>query len=211
MVVDSNLGFNKANAVVQPFIDYQVALQEDGPARASLQLRYKNNSQGENICQHSPRYGADYWEIINRCYWNYVRVYTPEGSHLLEATPHALPGKFLLSGQDEPAHIDTLPPEGGKGVWGTLLMVPHGQTLTTTFAYRLPAEVVEKTDGGWRYRLTVQKQAGTQANRLHVVISLPQGRQPVRITPPATQITDNGRFLFDLSLSLDQTVEVIFE
>ena len=211
MVVDSNLGFNKANAAVQLSIEYEVDLQEDGDPSATLRLMHKNNSQGESACVHRPRYGADYQEIINRCYWTYLRIYVPQESHLLEATPHALSGEFLLSGQDEPAQVEMLSSEGGKSVWGTLLMVPHSQALTTTLHYSLPPNVIEKTDAGWRYRLTVQKQAGTQANRLRVVVKLPQGRRAEQIIPSPTRIADDGRLVFDLALGRDQTIDLIFE
>ena len=130
---------------------------------------------------------------------------------MLEATPHALSGEFLLSGQDEPAQVEMLSSEGDKSVWGTLLMVPHGQALTTTFHYSLPPNVIEKTDAGWRYRLTVQKQAGTQANRLRVVVKLPQGRRAEQIIPSPTRIADDGRLVFDLALGRDQTIDLIFE
>ena len=211
MVVDSNLGFNKVNAQATTAILYEVTLKRDAPAEANLQLSHQNPSRGEGACVHKPRYGDDYWEIINRCYWDYLRVYAPSGSRLKRATPHPLSGKFLLSQQDEPARVDDLPPEMDKTVWGTLLMVPHRATLQTTFQYTLPERVIQKTAEGWRYTLLVQKQAGTLANELQVILNLPPGSRLVKTTPAPVERDAAGQVIFDLRLDQDRRIEVVFD
>jgi len=214
MVIDSNLGFNKVNAVVTSSLIYQIQLTEEGGASAVLTVMHKNNSGLDLPCSQTPRSGiggADYWEMIDRCYWNYMRIYTPVGSQLLKAAPRAIDAEYLISGRDEPARVVELPPEAGKSVWGTLMLLPHGQTLETSFHYTLPPSISEKTDGGRRYHLLLQKQAGTAGNRAQVIVHLPQGSQLVRAFPSPDRIGDDGRLEFDLSLVRDQEIEVFFE
>ncbi|MFQ5577254.1 MAG: DUF4012 domain-containing protein [Anaerolineae bacterium] len=217
LVVDSNVGFNKANAVVEASLEYEVALADDGGATARLTTRYRNNSAGDERCRHRPRSGiggADYWEIINRCYWNYIRVYTPLHSELLKATPRPVARKFLVSRRDEPARVVDLPPEGDKSVWGTLLLVPRGKSRKVTFEYTLPPGALEQTAAGRRYHLTLQKQAGTVGHEGRVVVTLPPGSRVVRVSPPpADQKTTDGQttLTFTLRLTVDREIEIVFE
>ena len=85
-VVDSNVGFNKANAAVTEAIAYRVE-PANGALEATLTLTYAHTAPAgaEPICDRSMRYGDSYDEIINRCYWDYLRVYAPGGSELLGA------------------------------------------------------------------------------------------------------------------------------
>jgi len=214
MVVDSNLGFNKANAVVDMSLSYELVLTAEETPEARLTVRHQNNSPGREPCLHDPRSGvggADYWEVIYRCYWSYLRVYTPRHSQLHEATPHSIPGQFLVGRREEPAKVEVLPAEAGKSVWGTFLLVPRGQALETTFHYGLPDTVLEKTDTGWRYRLTVQKQAGTLANDLQVTLHLPIDSNLIKSSPEPTSIEDGTVLNYQLSLGVDQQIDLIFE
>lgn len=210
-VVDTNMGFNKVNAVAQTSLNYQVDLTDLNNIQADLSVTLQNPSKkGTDPCDPTPHYGPDYWEITNRCYWDYLRVYAPSGANLLHATPHPIAGKFLLTQQDEPAQVTTLPAEGGKSVWGTLLLVPRGESQETSFTYTLPATVAQKTESGWRYQLLVQKQAGTVNRRGQVVVQLPPGSRATLISPAPTGQKDNS-YVFDFTLNVDQQLEINFE
>ena len=90
-------------------------------------------------------------------------------------------------------------------------MVPHGETLETTFRYALPGGVVKETEAGWRYELDIQKQAGTLANHLRVAIHLPSDCQLLEAKPTPSRMTDEGNLIFNLSLQTDQKIEVLFK
>jgi len=45
LVVDSNVGWNKVNALVQRDTSYRVTLAPDGSARAELDLHYRHTGQ----------------------------------------------------------------------------------------------------------------------------------------------------------------------
>ena len=85
-MVDSNVGFNKVNAAVQQAIAYRVE-PVSGGLDATLTLTYTHTAPAgaEPICDRTPRYGDSYDALINRCYWDYVRVYAPGNSELLAA------------------------------------------------------------------------------------------------------------------------------
>ena len=210
MVVDANLGFNKVNAVMETTLRYDVSLTTDDTNEAILTVTHHNRSQGEQPCRQNPRYGQDYWEIMNRCYWNYLRVYVPQNARLIEAVPQSISAEFLLNKQDEPGRIDDIDPVIGKSGWGTFLLVPHGQIVDTTFHYSLPANVVRKTAAGWRYNLYIQKQPGTLAHKLDISIQLPSDKAVMDVSPN-TAIIKGSSLQLSLDLSIDQVIKVTFE
>jgi hypothetical protein len=150
-------------------------------------------------------------QIINRCFWNYLRIYTPAETQLLEATLHETPAQFLWRDQAEPAQAQVLAAEAGKTVWGTFFVVPNHSQLETVFRYQLPTQVVEQQADHRRYHLLVQKQAGTLANELQVAIQLPVDRHLIDANPAPNELTPEGWVVFDLTLQRDQEIEIVFE
>jgi len=210
LVVDSNVGFNKVNAVVEESLEYVVDLRDVAHPRAVLTLRHTHPVlEGEAPCRQEPRYGPTYEEMTRRCYWDYLRVYVPLGSRLTAATPHAIPGEALLSGRDSPAQVMSGPVEGGREVFGTFFLLPPGGTLETRLAYDLPRTVLEAGAEGMRYSLWVQKQPGTMALPLTVRILLPLDRQVIASRPAPARVVD-GALEYALSLETDQVVELTF-
>ena len=149
-VVDSNVGFNKANAAVTEAIAYRVEPANKG-LEASLTLTYTHTAPAgaEPVCDPAPRYGDSYDEIINRCYWDFVHVYAPGGSELLEA-----------DGLNQPA---TEQGEHGTTVFTGSFSLRPGNQHIVTLRYRLPEDIPSSP-----YRLFVRKQAGTLAPPLAV-------------------------------------------
>ncbi len=145
-VVDSNVGFNKANAAVNQEIAYAVApAAAGGRIEASLTLTYTHTSvplSPLEPCDHTPRYGDSYDDLIRRCYRDYLRVYVPSGSELMDA------GGL--------ANLTSAAGEGDTtGFAGDFELRPGAQHVVT-LRYRLPAGLAAEP-----YRLSVRKQAGT--------------------------------------------------
>jgi hypothetical protein len=156
-LVDTNVGFNKVNAVVQESITYTVHLS-DSPPTAVLQVRYVHGSDAQlDTCVHESRYGDDYKAMMDRCYWDYIRAFVPAGAELL-----------TREGVDDG---DMPEPERGLAPLDGLMILKPGETHDVTFRYRLPETVV--SDG--TYRLYVQKQSGTWAIPLTVVVQDTRG------------------------------------
>ena len=76
------MGWNKANGVISRTIDYAVALDENGRGTADLTIGYANNSNRETPCLHKSYYEDTYDQMMNRCYFNYLRIYVPEAATL---------------------------------------------------------------------------------------------------------------------------------
>jgi hypothetical protein len=211
MVVDTNVGFNKVNAVVEERLDYAVDLADPTQPQATLTVHHRHPIEGWiGPCSQKPRYNATYAGMTERCYYDYLRVYAPAGVELSQATPHAVPGSILLSGARQPAEVDVSHDEEGKTVFSTFLVVKPGQTLETAFSYALPETILKREEGRWYYRLTVQKQPGTDAHPLGVSIRLPSGADSVDRRPePAEPRGDTLRYHLDLRT--DATLELSWE
>jgi len=149
-VVDTNVGFNKTNAAVVEGIAYRVE-PLNGGLEATVTLTYTHTapSGAEPVCDRAPRYGDSYDALINRCYWDYLRVYTPGGSELLAA-----------EGLVRPAAEQG---ERGTAVFTGSFTLRPGDQHVVTLRYRLPTDIPTAP-----YRLFVRKQAGTLAPPLTV-------------------------------------------
>ena len=149
-VVDANVGFNKTNAAVAEAIAYRVEPVNDG-LEATLTLTYTHTAPpgAESICDRTPRYGDSYDALINRCYWDYLRVYAPAGSELL--TTEGLNRTVTEQG------------ERGTTVFAGNFSLRPGDQHVVTLRYRLLADIPTSP-----YNLFVRKQAGTLAPPLTV-------------------------------------------
>jgi hypothetical protein len=148
---------------------------------------------------------------MDRCYWNYLRIYKQVDSELLDAASHAVPGEWMLLGKDVPAQVDELEEEipGVKG-FGTLLVVPGGQSTDTRFTFGLSPTVLswDLSSKQIAYRLKIQKQPGTKAIPINLKIILPIGSTPISEIPNSVSI-DNYLFIkTDLRTDLD--LKVVF-
>ncbi len=164
MAVDSNVGWNKVNPRVTQSMSYTVTLAEDGPPRAELIIDYRHASPpSAQPCVHEARYGDTYEDMMNRCYFNYLRVYVPAGSTLRESSGLA-PGTEAVG-----------PVSGGVQSWEGYFVLAPGATHRVRFMYDLPQTIGQNDD----YTLRVQKQAGAQAWPVVVTVAMPS-RQPVQ-------------------------------
>ena len=210
MVVDTNVGFNKVNAVVEESLDYAVDLTDPTQPRARLSVQHRHPVAGwSGPCSQTPRYDATYEGMTERCYYDYVRIYAPSGAELQQATAHPVPGSILLSGERQPGGVEVAHGEAGKTVFATLLVVRPGEDVETTFVYDLPTATVEKRGDQWRYRLTIQKQPGTDVGQVDVMVQLGSGAR-VAHTDPAPAERQGGSLQYQMDLRRDVTIDVIW-
>jgi hypothetical protein len=149
-VIDSNVGFNKANAAVQQQLAYRIEPVANG-LDAILQITYTHRAPvgAEPLCDRTARYGDSYEALVFRCYWDYLRVYVPGGSELVDAA-----GLNRVTAEAGERHTTVFA--------GDLVLHPGDQT-TVILRYRLPPGLSDDP-----YRLVVRKQAGTYAVPLDV-------------------------------------------
>jgi hypothetical protein len=214
MAVDANLGFNKVNPHVVQMLEYQVTLHADGGGTAALEVDYRHVGHGSNVvCSQRGIYEegerVTYESLMQGCYWNYLRVYVPEGSRLRAASPHPVPADHLLRGVATAGQAEVLPDELGRAVFAQFFVVEHGQELTTHFEYDLPP-VARPSEGRWRYELLIQKQPGTDSPPVSLVVVLPPDAQLLSAVPPPRRV-EGTAVTFALELDTDVVIEVIYE
>lgn len=145
-LVDTNMGYNKVDAVIERSLSYQLTWPE-GPAKAAqaqVTVTYKHLLQlADYDCDPRPHYGQSYDDMMARCYFDYVRLFVPSGSKLLSV---------------EGVESDSVTSQHGEA--DTEFFAGHfslrpGEQKALVFRYQLPAWL--KPD---QYGLIVQKQAG---------------------------------------------------
>lgn len=213
MTTDANIGFNKTNALVDVSLSYNVDLSDLSAPVGALVLNHKNNSSRDVECIHfdTSRLPDDYIYPMDRCYWAYLRVYKQSGAELLNASLHEIPAKWMLLNRRVPARVDELDEEiAGVRGFGTLLVVPGGQSLSTGFEFSLPDSVVLNEAGSDRltYRLKVQKQPGRLADPLVIRIHLPNRSQVETVNLEA--LVQGDDLLIETNLQTDVYLEVVF-
>ncbi len=146
-LVDTNMGYNKVNAVVKPILHYAVtwpaATTQPGLATATITYTHPI-TQPDPVCQATPYYGTTYADMIQRCYFNYVRLYVPGGSKLI--------------GVDgvNPDSVSSGRGEHNLRLFAGYFVLPPGEQRVVTFHYTLPAHL--QPDG---YALVMQRQSGS--------------------------------------------------
>ncbi len=213
MVVDTNIGFNKTNAVVETSLFYDVDMMNPLSPIGSLTIIHKNNASEKVPCIQWDEglITEDVWYPINRCYWNYLRVYLLKWVELLEATPHAIPDSWMILNRGVPPRVDVLDEEvDGVQGFGTLVVVPGGQLVNTSFRFALPARVLsfESGNGQMTYRLKVQKQPGTLAIPIIIRVHLPISASLISI--PTDAVVQENNVLFKTDLREDVEIEIVF-
>lgn len=146
-LIDTNMGYNKANAAIERTVAYSVTWPngDDAPAEATVTIDYVHPIAVENhVCDITPRYGADYQDLVNRCFFNYVRLYVPADSQLVSVT-----------GLQEES-IQRSRGEHGTQIFAGYFVLPPGGAQRVEVRYQLPATLTPST-----YRLVVQRQAGS--------------------------------------------------
>ncbi len=212
MLVESNIGFNKVNAIEQTRLDYRVDLTRAGEASGTVMVIQTNPAEGKLPCDPGPDYGTgSYAELIARCYWSYLRLYVPETAQLEGGTAQSVPAELMPRGEPVAGTIVQAPGENGTQSFGALSVVQFSSTVTTTFTYRLaPGALTDGAESRIRtYRLKLQKQPGIGALPVALSVQLPPGATNVRGTPGGRRAGDTWHL--DLMLVQDTEIQLSFQ
>jgi hypothetical protein len=105
--------------------------------------------------------------------------------------------------------VDVLEPEiDGLQGFGTLLVVPGGESRMQSFHYALPGSVLVMEGKRLTYHLKVEKQPGTLAAPLILRLRLPQGASLESPIPGA--ILEGNDFYLETNLQTDLDLQVHF-
>ncbi|MFA5318703.1 MAG: DUF4012 domain-containing protein, partial [Patescibacteria group bacterium] len=145
-VINTNIAGGKSDRVINQAVEHAVEVMPDGSIIDTLNITRKHNGVK----------GELFTGVRNV---NYLRVYVPQGSQLLEASGFSEPDKIFF---DEPAEGAELDPdiylteniaktdessgvkiysEFNKTVFGHWTQVDPGETINITFKYKLPFKV----------------------------------------------------------------------
>ena len=213
-VVDSNIGWSKVDRNIEREISYLVDLSRDGRPRATLNVDYTNHS-GPDSPPCEPQWlnrGTDYSQLINACYWDFVRVYMSEGSRLLNQSELPLPELSVsveigkgMPGQETGA-VSAM---HDKAVFSGLVVVPAGSSRSVSLVYDLPEYVTHDDGSSIDYELLLQKQPGVRSRKVSIDLIPPVGYNVSASSVPFV-IQDDGRARINSTLQRDESIRVSF-
>lgn len=166
-VVSSNINGYKTDRVVDESVDLKTEVDVDGYIINTLTIIKKHDGGGSKF---------DYYNKVNA---DYLRVYVPEGSTLIDAKGQTLetnkpPVDYEKLGFKIDKDIEwtessmvvdektktQIYKESGKTVFGNWVFVSPKEDVRLVYRYRLP----KRLDRGEDYEMVFQKQSGSKVN-----------------------------------------------
>jgi Protein of unknown function (DUF4012) len=208
MLVDANLGFNKVNAILTQTLNYAATIQPDRSIQSNLTIGYWNNNPPQAGCEHQPNYDMTitYEFLIDRCYYDYLRVLTPDGAQLIDSTPHPVPAANVVTGIATDGSISTTH-ELDKTSFATFFVVERGAALHMAIRYSLPNTLITRDGNQWVYHLIWQKEPGAAAAPIEFTLSWPSNWKFVSSSLQPKSISAQS-ITIDQTLSADLDIEV---
>ena len=215
MTVDMNVGYNKANLFIEKEMLYDVHLNNDGTGQADLTITHKHNGDvSDEPCWQGTmdeyRNKAPYLALADKCYWNFLRVYVPEGSQLISGPQHLVPGETWFGGYDWDQPTEVVSELPGFTTFSNFMLIPRGASLISQYRYQLPATITQ-VDGQIRqYQLHLIKQAGVSPYQVLVTVTLPVGTKLESVSPELDK-KDSTTLQFTIELDSDQWITVRYK
>ncbi len=213
-VVDNNIGYNKVNAVVNRSTRYAIKLADVGPHASSLAVTYRHTAPpSADACIQFQHYNRDtvYADLFNRCYYNYVRVYSAPSAELVGSSSEPISGEFLLNATDYDGAIRPITDPRDQSGFATLLLIPQGSESVLSMDLSIPASVVQpRAEGIKEYRLMVRKQAGMLSENATIQVTLPPGAALVDTSPIPTA-TEGNIVIFQQEVTQDVEIVVRYK
>ncbi len=213
MVVDTNLGFNKANLFIERRFEYQIEIDENGAAQANLSATFiHTGNKTTDICAQAwPTYeDPNYLAVASGCYWNYYRIYTPAGTTLLDSTRHTIAAEVMSREEVWDQTAEAVNDVAGWTTFANLLVVEEAAQTETALSYQLPENIiVALPEGSKQYQLQIGKQAGTSTTPVTIRINLPNNAEIVEFSP-SNGVVEGNQISFDLNLLTDLSLSVTY-
>lgn len=162
-VVNTNVNGFKTDRMINQSVRHHTRIQADGSMIDTVSITRNHNG------------GSEAYDWYNRVNGNFMRVYVPKGSVLLEARGHTkeqIPPNVPLTAFHYPALKKTMETasidertgtyvweESGKTVFGNWVYVSPQESVTVTYTYRLPFRLTKEARTT-NAPLTIQKQPG---------------------------------------------------
>lgn len=178
-VVSSNINGYKTDRMIDSMIDVKSEIDEDGYIVNTLTIKKSHNG------------GSSQYDFYNKVNADYLRVYVPEGSMLIDASGHTIEkNKSPIDYDEAEFKKDTdvievessmiidektkthIYKESGKTVFGNWVFVSPKKDVEVVYKYRLP----QRYDFSGDYEIVAQKQSGSKA-KLNWQIDFPASRK----------------------------------
>lgn len=215
MVVDTNMGYSKVNGLINRQLNYDVQIHNDNTINANLIINYRHQgSPTSEPCHQGTAYRPEnvssYQVLVDTCYWNYARVYTPANSQLIESSRHIVPGPMLTSNKTWNNTAQAVTDLNGLTTFSNFLIVAQGEEVNSYFNYRLPQSVIQTSGGHKQYRLDLRKQAGSNVVPVQIHVTLPERANLIAVQPQPTAINGTSIY-FAFELVKDTVIIIDFE
>jgi len=173
--VDSNIGFNKVDAVILRKLSYLVDLTDLNNPTARIIMQYEHPVEMEVACVHEATYGLEiaYTNMFQRCYWDYWRAYMAPGTQLVNATIQFVPGEYLLRGSDWRGELDLISDLPGLNMVAGLQIVPTNSLRQIELDLALSPEILSYQSGVIEYQLNLFKQFGLNELPVEIILTIP--------------------------------------
>lgn len=145
---DTNFGGAKSNMFVQETVTQDIEIGSDGTVIKTVTIDYANPSVYSNCNLESGEL------CLNGLLRNWIRVYVPQGSKLIE-----------FNGASEEGYETETTEDFGKTVFGGFMTVRPEGSAHVTLKYQLPDKV------GDTYTMLIQKQPGTVGHSYTTIIN----------------------------------------
>jgi hypothetical protein len=212
-LIDSNVGFNKADALVQREVRYRVDLRDIHHPTGEITAAYHHNGkENGDQCKQQVTYGeGSYQDMQQRCYFDYWRIYSPGESRLISSRTEPVPGDQLLNPLGWSGEVETSNGEMGTQVWAGLLVLPRGETRDFKLEIELSPDVIKRDEAGLlHYQLCVQKQPGLEFLPFKLEITLPDGYVPV-VDDADWQKSDLNSWIWEENLIKRTEIDLVFQ
>ena len=216
-VINSNINGYKTDGVIDEEISHEAQIQSDGSIIDTTTITRHHN--GGN-------YEYKWWNKVNA---DYMRVYVPLGSKLLEVsgqtretnTPpldyNALGFKKdpLVENEEKQMLIDEnsgtrIYEESGKTVFANWTYVSPQETMTLKYKYLLPFKIIlEENKPVNSYSLLAQKQSGSIGSKFISNVTFPRDYN-VEWNYPENVKNKNSELKFETKLDIDRFVGLVF-
>jgi len=218
MVVNSNLNGFKTDGVIDEYIDHKATINQDGSVVAEVKIRRVHNG------------GDEVFEWFNKVNSNYMRVYVPLGSQLLEAEGYTRevvedPLNYKRLGfkedpdvkkQEESIKFDKetgtrIYEENGKTVFANWVYVSPKEEVTVRYKYLLPFKVDLTENEFASYSLLTQKQAGSRGSKFSSQLEFPENFKKSWLYPESSiKESDDNSLVFTSTLNEDRLWGIVF-
>lgn len=146
---------------------------------------------------------------MDRCYWDYLRMYVPQGSQLLAATRIPVPADATWDKPGASGEVKERPaPEGPWPSLEVLSLLPPATAQTRGFTMTLPSDVVQWQGDVRQYMLRLVKQPGATPCPVIGRVHPPDRGTVLDASPDLSRLDGDGWLEYRLTLDCDQTIRL---